>query len=40
MPNEIANMVTEEGFVRVLPYYADSFGGADGFFIACLKKEV
>ena len=39
MPKELANMVTKEGFVRILPYYADVFGGADGFFISCLKKE-
>ena len=39
MPKELANMVTKEGFVRVLPYHADAFGGADGFFVACLKKE-
>ncbi len=39
VPKELANMVTKEGFVRILPYYADVFGGADGFFIACLKKE-
>lgn len=39
MPKDLEKMVTKEGFIRVLPYYADSFGGADGFFIACLKKE-
>ena len=40
MPKDVANMVTKEGFIRVLPQYADSFGGADGFFVACLKKEM
>lgn len=40
MPKELSEMVTKEGFVRVLPHYADSFGGADGFFVACLKKEM
>ena len=40
MPKEVSDMVTKEGFIRVLPYYADSFGGADGFFVACLKKEI
>lgn len=39
MPKELANMVTKEGFIRVLPCCADAFGGADGFFVACLKKE-
>lgn len=39
MPKDLEKMVTKEGFVRVLPCYADSFGGADGFFIACIKKE-
>jgi 16S rRNA (cytosine967-C5)-methyltransferase len=32
-------LITKEGFLRVLPHYMDDFGGADGFFAACLRKE-
>ena len=35
----LINLVTKEGYLRVLPYYMDKFGGADGFFAACLRKE-
>ena len=30
--------ITSDGFVRVLPQHFSDFSGADGFFIACLKK--
>ena len=39
LPDSLKKMVTKEGYIRILPHYADSFGSADGFFIACLKKE-
>lgn len=39
IPPEISSVVTPEGFIRVLPHHLASFGGADGFFIACLKKD-
>ena len=32
-------LVTEDGFLRVLPHYMDEHGGADGFFAAFLRKE-
>ena len=38
IPQEFGQLVTKEGFVRVLPQHLASQGGADGFFIACLKK--
>ena len=38
IPPEISNITTDEGFIRVLPHHLKDFGGADGFFIACLKK--
>ncbi len=38
IPQEFGQLVTKEGFVRVLPQYLKKIGGADGFFIACLKK--
>lgn len=30
--------ITPEGFMRLLPYYYNSFGGCDGFFVAKLRK--
>ena len=39
-PSEMGKMITKEGFIRVLPHLADRFGGADGFFVACLKKDM
>ncbi|MBE6443795.1 MAG: methyltransferase domain-containing protein [Alphaproteobacteria bacterium] len=38
VPEELAQIVTKEGFIRVLPQHLNKFGGADGFFIACLRK--
>ena len=38
IPPEISAIVTDEGFIRVLPQHLASLGGADGFFIACLQK--
>lgn len=38
IPTEIKQVVTKEGFVRVLPQHLKKWGGADGFFIACLEK--
>jgi 16S rRNA (cytosine967-C5)-methyltransferase len=40
IPLEIAPVVTEEGWLRVLPQHLVKFGGADGFFVACLRKAV
>ncbi len=39
VPLELKHIVTSEGFIRILPHHLASFGGADGFFIACLQKE-
>ena len=39
IPQEISSVVTPEGFIRVLPHHLAPFGGADGFFIACLQKD-
>lgn len=38
IPSEISVIETDEGFIRILPHHLKRFGGADGFFIACLKK--
>jgi len=38
IPTDLASVVTEDGFLRVLPQYLAKFGGADGFFAACLQK--
>ena len=38
-PKELDKLITKEGFLRVLPYFMDDFGGADGFFVARLRKE-
>ncbi len=32
-------LITEEGFIRTLPFYMEKFGGMDAFFVARLKKE-
>lgn len=38
VPAEISEILTPEGFIRTLPYHLHRHGGADGFFIARLKK--
>lgn len=38
LPEELKQIGTPEGFVRILPQHLSKFGGADGFFIAVLKK--
>ena len=38
IPAELSAILTSEGFIRVLPHHLAQFGGADGFFIACLQK--
>ena len=38
LPAELAKILTPEGWIRILPHHLADFGGADGFFIACLKK--
>lgn len=38
IPAELKQICTSEGFIRILPHHLASFGGADGFFIACLQK--
>lgn len=39
IPSELNNIVTTEGFIRILPHHLAPYGGADGFFVACLQKE-
>lgn len=43
-PAGAGELLTEDGFIRVLPQYVqtDNFltSGADGFFIACLKRKI
>ena len=39
IPDNLKNIVTEEGFIRILPHHLTTYGGADGFFVACLQKE-
>ncbi len=39
VPAEISEILTPEGYIRTLPCHLREFGGTDGFFIACLKKE-
>ena len=38
VPDELKKIVTKEGFLRILPYHMDKFGGADGFFAALVKR--
>ncbi len=38
IPEEIKEIITPEGFIRILPSHLSKFGGADGFFIAQLEK--
>lgn len=37
--SDLADIVNEKGCIRVLPHYLQNYGGADGFFVACLRKE-
>ena len=39
IPQNLADIANEKGCIRVLPHYLQNYGGADGFFVACLKKE-
>ena len=39
LPPELADLQTPEGWVRILPSSLPQYKGADGFFIALLKKE-
>lgn len=39
VPEEIRKIVNNQGVIRVLPQYLKEFGGADGFFVACLKHK-
>ncbi len=39
LPSELSELITTEGFVRILPYHLPKFGGADGFFTALLQKD-
>ncbi len=39
LPDNLKNIITEEGFIRVLPHHLITYGGVDGFFVACLQKE-
>ena len=33
------NMLTKEGFLRILPQNLKKFSGTDGFFVACLQRK-
>lgn len=35
----LPQMLTKDGFLRVLPYHFKEFFGIDGFFIACLQRK-
>lgn len=35
---ELQELITEEGFIRTLPYHFENLGGCDAFFIARLQK--
>lgn len=39
LPPEISEIITPEGFIRILPHHLQKFGGADGFFAALLQKD-
>ena len=39
LPPELADLQTPEGWIRILPSSLPQYKGADGFFIALLKKE-
>ena len=39
LPAELSELAAPQGWIRVLPSSLPQFGGADGFFIACLHKE-
>jgi 16S rRNA C967 or C1407 C5-methylase (RsmB/RsmF family) len=39
LPDELKDMKTPEGWIRILPHHLAEYGGADGFFIALLTKE-
>lgn len=38
VPDEVAEIVTAEGYIRTLPQHLSKFGGADGFFVAQVEK--
>ena len=38
IPADLQSIVSPEGYIRILPHHLQNFGGADGFFIACLQK--
>ena len=37
---ELKILLTDEGFIRCLPYHFEEIGGIDGFFAAQLQKEI
>lgn len=37
--NDLAEIITKEGFIRTLPQHLANYGGTDSFFVARLKKE-
>ena len=39
IPQELSAIVTPEGWLRILPHHLQKHGGADGFFIAYLKRN-
>ena len=40
VPREISEILTPEGWLRILPHHLSAWRGADGFFIAQLEKAV
>ena len=36
---ELEHAITDEGYLRILPYYWAAYGGLDGFFITRLVKN-
>ena len=39
LPQELSELQSSQGWIRILPSHLANLGGADGFFIAILTKE-
>lgn len=39
LPAELSELITPEGYVRILPCHLQTYGGADGFFTVLLQKD-
>ncbi|MBR5154157.1 MAG: RsmD family RNA methyltransferase [Alphaproteobacteria bacterium] len=37
--DKLGNIITKEGFLRILPQHLKDFSGTDGFFVACLQRK-